>query len=110
METHSPISSLGAASTLISTRISLSESLECDVTATPSGILAAQEQGESARFISENEKEFLAAQIAETTVKVKLGTIYRYADRKDKLILLLSIISAIAAGTAQPFMTVCTST
>ena len=106
MSHRSPISSLGTSSTLAYTRISLSDNSECDVTEAHSGSLSAQKQRESAQVISENREKFLAAQIAEATVKVTLGTIYSHANRKDKLILLLSIISALAAGTAQPFMTV----
>lgn len=57
--------------------------------------------------LQEHEKEVLKRQLDAPSVKVSFFTLYRYASRKDILIILVSAICAIAAGAALPLFTVC---
>lgn len=59
-----------------------------------------------ATYTSEQERKILSRQLKGEAVKVKLKTLYRYATPRERLILLVSTICALAAGTAQPLMTV----
>lgn len=58
--------------------------------------------------LSPHEKDILKKQLDAPEVKIGFFGLYRYADRMDMLILLVSAICAIAAGAALPLFTVST--
>jgi len=60
------------------------------------------------KHLPEHEKTILKLQTEVPEVKVNYLTLYRYATKMDIVILMVSAISAIAAGAAMPLMTVST--
>lgn len=50
--------------------------------------------------------EILKRQVDTPNIKVGFATLYRYASRNDIIILVVSLISAVAAGVALPLMTI----
>lgn len=58
--------------------------------------------------LSQDEKDILKKQLDAPEVKIGFFGLYRYADKMDILILVISAICAIAAGAALPLFTVST--
>lgn len=56
--------------------------------------------------LSQHEKDILKKQLDAPEVKIGFFGLYRYADKMDILILVISAICAIAAGAALPLFTV----
>lgn len=56
--------------------------------------------------LPDHEAAILRRQVEVLKVKVGVKTLYRYSTRNDLLIIVVSIICAIAGGAAQPLMTV----
>jgi len=60
----------------------------------------------SAQLLDENEKAIIEDQLHIPEVKVGYFSLYRYANKKEIAIMLVSSIAAIAAGAVLPLMTV----
>lgn len=58
------------------------------------------------KHLPEHEKEILKRQLDLPTVKVNYMTLYRYATRNDKIILVVAGLAAIIGGALLPLMTV----
>ena len=60
----------------------------------------------SAQLLNEDEKAIIKDQLHIPEVKVGYFLLYRYANKKEIAIMLVSSIAAIAAGAVLPLMTV----
>lgn len=60
----------------------------------------------SAQLLNEDEKAIIEDQLHIPEVKVGYFSLYRYANKKEIAIMLVSSIAAIAAGAVLPLMTV----
>lgn len=64
-------------------------------------------EGEEAyAHLPPHEKEIVKRQLDIPEVKVTYRTLYRYATRNDRIIIVISCICAIAGGAVMPLMTV----
>lgn len=59
-----------------------------------------------ANCISARQAEILSRQIFTPESQYRAGVLYRYASRKDIIVLIISTVCAVASGAAQPIMTV----
>ena len=60
----------------------------------------------SAQLLNEDEKAIIEDQLHIPEVKVGYFSLYRYANKKEIAIMLVSLIAAIIAGAVLPLMTV----
>ena len=60
----------------------------------------------SALLLNEDEKAIIEDQLHIPEVKVGYFSLYRYANKKEIAIMLVSLIAAIVAGAVLPLMTV----
>ncbi|CBY01299.1 similar to multidrug resistance protein 1 [Plenodomus lingam JN3] len=74
------------------------------VGATVTGV-AEEEVKQIAVGLSEQEKEIMDRQTAAPNLTVGYFSLFRYASRKDMVIMILSLIASIAAGAVMPLMT-----
>lgn len=58
------------------------------------------------RDLSQTERLILNAQLDVPTVAVRFLGLYRYATKRDKIIVFISSLCAICGGAAMPLMTV----
>jgi ATP-binding cassette, subfamily B (MDR/TAP), member 1 len=61
---------------------------------------------DSAQLLNEDEKAIIEDQLHIPEVKVGYFSLYRYANKKEIAIMLVSLIAAIVAGAVLPLMTV----
>ena len=61
---------------------------------------------DSAQLLNEDEKAIIEDQLHIPEVKVGYFSLYRYANKKEIAIMLVSLIAAIIAGAVLPLMTV----
>lgn len=74
-----------------------------------SKVVKVENDDDPFRHLPEHERAILKRQTDVPEVNVSYITLYRYATKMDILILVVSAISAIAAGAAMPLMTVSTN-
>ncbi|KAF1848955.1 leptomycin B resistance protein pmd1 [Cucurbitaria berberidis CBS 394.84] len=55
--------------------------------------------------LTEQEKEIIERQLTAPTLTVGYFSLFRYASRKDKMVMVLATIASIAAGAVMPLMT-----
>lgn len=67
--------------------------------------LLQQDLEEALKKLPEDERRILEAQINIPNNSITFFTLFRYASRRDLLILLVSAICAMGAGAAMPLMT-----
>ena len=68
--------------------------------------VSSQEENDPMQRLSDQEKEIIKRQLDIPTVKVTIGTLYRYATFTDIIVIIISSICAIGGGAALPLMTV----
>jgi ATP-binding cassette subfamily B (MDR/TAP) protein 1 len=59
--------------------------------------------------LSDQEKEIIDRQLTAPNLTVGYFSLFRYATAKDKAIMVVALISSIAAGAVMPLMTVSTT-
>ncbi|KAK7205802.1 P-loop containing nucleoside triphosphate hydrolase protein, partial [Myxozyma melibiosi] len=57
-------------------------------------------------FLPEHDADILRKQVEVPTIKATFFTLFRYADRKDKMIMLVALIASIISGAMRPLMTI----
>ncbi|KNG89222.1 multidrug resistance protein 1, 2, 3 (p glycoprotein 1, 2, 3) [Aspergillus nomiae NRRL 13137] len=65
-----------------------------------------EEDGDPFKHLSEHEKAILKRQLDQPATTVGYLTLYRYATRNDKIILVIASLAAIVGGALMPLMTV----
>ncbi|KAE8143663.1 P-loop containing nucleoside triphosphate hydrolase protein [Aspergillus pseudotamarii] len=72
----------------------------------PSDTDRKEEDGDPFKHLPEHERVILKRQVDLPTSKVGYMTLYRYATRNDKVILIIASLAAIIGGALMPLMTV----
>jgi ATP-binding cassette subfamily B (MDR/TAP) protein 1 len=65
-----------------------------------------EEDGDPFKHLSEHERVILKRQLDLPATKVNYMTLYRYATRNDKVVLVIASLAAIIGGALMPLMTV----
>ena len=63
-------------------------------------------EGSSAAGLTEDEKNIIKQQLDAPNEHVGYFSLFRYANKKEALIMLVSLVASVAAGAAMPLMTV----